>query len=98
MTFPDDLRPYETPLVACPACGYAANFGTCITGDGTLRPVRPGDISICVVCAVFVVYVDGLQLRLLTDGEWLQMPAPKRRYLTHVRDMLTAVKKEERNT
>lgn len=69
----------------CPACGKSQEAIT-----GTRRPIV-GDVVLCVYCLVFNVLRDDLSLRMMTDGEWLGLPAGHREWLTTVRDASRAL-------
>lgn len=55
------------PPSSCPGCSY--HMDSASSADG--RPVRPkpGDPSVCLKCAVALVFTDELTLRLMTVAD-----------------------------
>jgi hypothetical protein len=78
----DDVLTTDVPPMPCPACGARLEVAT-----GTDRP-RPGDVTLCAYCWVYLSFTATLGVRPLADGEWLALPEPRRQLLTRVRDHL----------
>jgi hypothetical protein len=57
---------------ACPVCRQTLDGAT---GEG--MPM-PGDFTVCAYCGVLLTFIDGMDLRLLTDAEWSALPAETR--------------------
>ena len=75
------------PPQACPVCRY--NMNAIGTSDGTDATMpRPGDCSVCMFCAVVLVFTDTLTLRVLTNAEWIKLPLDARVELTQMRQKL----------
>lgn len=81
----------DTPPAKCPACHAIMKTTSMYSAVGTRGP-HGGDVSICTECFVFMVFLDDLQLRLLSDAEWMAMPAPQRAFLSGMRDRVRVVK------
>ncbi len=77
------VRTTKVPTTACPACHAEISA---YAGTGTLRP---GHVVICSSCSVYITLATATSFRLLTDAEWLALPAEHRALLSHVRDGMT---------
>src|SRR6266498_2956871 len=65
---PDLPGAYFTIDTQCPTCGHRINAA----GDPNNPEVRapvPGDATVCMGCGAFLRFIDGLDLRALTDEE-----------------------------
>ena len=72
--------PLEHGGEPCPSCGALLEV---ISGNGT---PEPGTITLCAYCFVFLVLTAEGRQRMLSDADWLEMPADERAHLTGVRD------------
>lgn len=55
----------------CPACNYKLNAAT---GSVEGEVPGPGDVSICINCTATIEYTDDMDLRLLTEKEYNELP------------------------
>ena len=76
---------------ACPHCNYEVDASTDIAGG---RTPRPGDISLCINCAGWMEYGEGLALILPTISEFeilLDLPAETRAKTIKIREAIIAL-------
>lgn len=62
--------PKENP---CPCCERNIAATTCTTDEMDTKP-RPGDLSVCAYCYVYLRYKDNMQLEWLRGAEWEALP------------------------
>lgn len=74
----------KTPL--CPSCGAVVDGATQINGDAEGLP-DPGDLSMCIYCGKYLLFTEGLELRLLTEAEVCDLPEHARTLLQRARDV-----------
>lgn len=60
--------PHQTPVCMCPACGYVLDCTFNATPGRTQRPV-PGDVTLCLSCAVVLVFEPNMTLSRMTDED-----------------------------
>lgn len=61
----------RTKAASCPNCGQILDAATVIC-DPSIRPSpEPGDMTLCAYCHSMAVFDAELNLRELTDEEWL---------------------------
>jgi hypothetical protein len=81
---PDAVTVYERKGT-CPACGYTLN------ASGGQGIPRPGDLTICMACHVYLTYTDAIgTVRRLSDMEWLALSREERIEATALRDKIRA--------
>jgi hypothetical protein len=80
VTSGDDIRSDRIPATACPGCRKVIDA---VTGTGR---AKPGDVTMCAYCLVFLIFTDLMEQRLLTNREWLALPSDQRALLARVRD------------
>jgi hypothetical protein len=71
------MKTFRTPDYVCPACGH--HLSACTDPIGETVP-KPGDLSVCVNCAIFLVLREDLTARQLTNAELIVL-APECRAL-----------------
>lgn len=59
-------------ITYCPFCHHRHNAWTDISKPGVLsvRPPKPGDVSLCIMCGSVSLYDDRLDLRKPSRDEW----------------------------
>jgi hypothetical protein len=78
----------STPTSLCPVC--QARLNSVLVGKN--RQVIPGDVTICVECASFLVFEDDMKLRLITEQEILDLPDEFRMAIQAVREVIDRIK------
>lgn len=73
---------YRHPAAHCPECNYKIDAATPIDAD---RGPIPGDYTVCLKCASFLVFGNSPALRLITHQEIADMDAETRGQLVKVR-------------
>jgi hypothetical protein len=58
---------HAVPGAECPRCGHHFNAASALRTHGD-RP-KPGDLTVCVECAVILAFTEGLVLRPLSEEE-----------------------------
>jgi hypothetical protein len=76
------IQTTETRAAPCPSCGKVLSAIT-----GTATP-KPGAITLCAYCRVFLIVTDTMQVRLLLNREWLALPTEQQKTLTALREGL----------
>jgi hypothetical protein len=80
-----DLALYEQDGdFPCPSCGRQNQ----IIGGVNTRGPKPGDVVCCCGCFVCLVIERDNSLRVMTDGEWLQLPLALREKFSVIRERL----------
>lgn len=69
----------KTVNMSCPGCGHHLNGVQQVGGDG--QP-GPGDISACLYCGLALVFVNGSEVRLMTEQEKEKLSADERYLLS----------------
>ena len=64
---------YQTPDATCPGCGKHVD-GALASTVRSPAP-KPGDLTVCGYCGVAGVFTDDLQIRALTQDEFVDLPA-----------------------
>ena len=83
------LPPVETRGGLCPKCGATLDAASGISGA---RHPKPGDMSICLYCAVVLVYEDAMTSRLMTAEEFMALPIDWQDMLLNITDKLRAAR------
>jgi len=73
----------RTPLNQCPNCGKDIDSAT---GMDKGVPPNPGDLSVCLYCASFLVFNDDLSVRMITLEEVGDLAVEERSQLVMIRD------------
>ena len=82
------------PPCPCPACGTMVDAAS--PAETTkYRKVRPGDISICLYCGVRLKFTRSMQLRLLTDREWMKLHPDHRKLIERIQIGREAVARKD---
>jgi hypothetical protein len=58
---------------SCPYCGHLFEAVSDVDGDQTAP--RPGDVTVCIECASPLILTEGLQVRVPTPVELLELTA-----------------------
>jgi hypothetical protein len=84
-----DARSGIDPLARCPRCRHVLNAATSATDDA--RP-EAGDVSICIGCALYLIFVDGgagLTVRAGTADDVRALSLEQREILNDAARMIT---------
>lgn len=65
-------RDIKVPSAACPQCHKVLDRADVLIGDGPATP-KPGDITMCIGCAAFLAFTEGLGLRLARPDELAEL-------------------------
>lgn len=76
------------PEAHCPVCNALLNSARDALGDEP-APVE-GDLSVCAYCTSFLVFMEDMSLKLLTDEETLDLPKELVDVMKDLRDTLRA--------
>jgi hypothetical protein len=66
-----DERTYDTNTT-CPVCAFAIECSTALSGPS--KPPAKGDVTVCGRCASFLMFEDGLALRLMDINDVAALP------------------------
>jgi hypothetical protein len=58
----------KVPLSKCPVCKYEMDCATCVEKEDWVP--KAGDGTICIKCGEFLLFTEGLGLRLPTEEEY----------------------------
>lgn len=70
----------------CPVCGYKIDAATAVSNEGAAP--RDGDITVCMKCTSFLMFINGLDLRLLTLEEVGDLDDDLRIEMVRVRNLI----------
>jgi hypothetical protein len=70
----------------CPLCSSLLDDAMPV--DGPEDEPEAGDISVCVHCKAILAFTEDGYLRLLTDGEFLNLPLDAQRHIVEAREAL----------
>lgn len=68
------------PPCLCPVCFKMVDAASPARKNATYR-AKPGDLSICLYCGSRLVFTRTMQLRLLTEREWMKLEPDHRKYI-----------------
>ena len=68
----------------CPVCHHRINGARAIEPGKSIIP-RKGDLTMCIYCTTFLSYIDGYQLREMTDEEVADLPHESKMLLLKAR-------------
>jgi len=72
---------HKTDNDRCPGCGYAVDRAGNVDGE---RGPEPGDLSVCMKCALPLVFGPTLRLKSLTTRMLLELTPEERSQLARV--------------
>jgi hypothetical protein len=72
---------------ACPICGHKIDTATALS-EGQSEQPKPGDVSVCGSCAVFLIFTNAMRLRLLKSSEFIELPLDLRICLSQARQAI----------
>lgn len=52
------MTSHEHPARNCPGCDYRMNVSTCVTPGHEIAEPKPGDLSICLNCGMWLEFND----------------------------------------
>lgn len=84
---------HRLPERRCPKCGHDFNAASAVRIHGQ-RP-RPGDLTVCIGCALPFRFQDDLSLRLLAPAEVLALDGETALDLVRIMGAIRAVRRRE---
>ena len=85
------MRPdltHDVPEMKCPLCEHALDRATMDPRNPDALPPQPGDVSVCLYCAAFLVFTETLHMRSMSEAEFNKLSAEQQRYLNAVRNFI----------
>ena len=79
------------PLTICPYCGYHMDAAT--HSQQTKAEPEPGDLSVRMGCTGVLVFTDSLELRVIADAEWKELPEELKKEITRGIQAVKTVKR-----
>jgi hypothetical protein len=72
------MQSTDLPADRCPLCGAVIDAASCLQDDA--HPT-PGDLTICLRCQGLLIFTEDMHHRVLTNREYLALPADQRALL-----------------
>ncbi len=73
----------------CPGCGAKLNGATSLEDS---KAPNPGDYSVCLYCTAFLVFMEELAMRFMTEEELVELPDEQRIALQRMRRAIKVAK------
>lgn len=80
-----------TTLTYCPICGHKLDRATCVSRDGESADPKPGDATVCIDCAGWLIFNKDLSLRKMDHLDIRDLTPEQHLYLMAVTKVVKKV-------